>query len=134
MGVLLEILGEVPDDTTKALKPTIINHITSSSTAVRHQAAAVAAALSLAQPPAASQLLGSCLEALETGAQQLCAMAAPYNKLKGEIVITTGQGEDLTPDGGTRSIAAVQGVLPLFCLLLGGKARGCIIAAVQEAD
>lgn len=65
MGILLETWGEVPDDVLKMLEACILAKVRSDSTAVRFQAAAVLAALALAQPAAASGLLRSCLETLQ---------------------------------------------------------------------
>jgi hypothetical protein len=50
---------------------------------VRHQAAAVTAALALSSPPLLAVLFGECLEGVETFCQQLMLLAAPYTKRGG---------------------------------------------------
>jgi hypothetical protein len=65
--------------------------------AVRHQAAAVIAALALSSPPLLAVLFGECLEGVETFCQQLMLLAAPYTKrgsptTSGSISNSTGTG------------------------------------------
>lgn len=66
--------------------------------AVRHQAAAVVAALALSSPPLLAVLFGECLEGVETFCQQLMLLAAPYTKrgplpgIGGSIANSTGTG------------------------------------------
>eukprot|EP00775_Hariotina_reticulata_P011788 gene11788-11933_t len=82
-GVLLELLGEVHDEAAiKAVENAAMSKLSASSTAVRHQAAAVLAALALASPPLLALLFGECLEGVETFCQQLMLLAAPYTRLK----------------------------------------------------
>ncbi len=96
MGALLEVLGEVPEDSARALESTIDSHLTSSATAVRHQAAAAFAALALASPAAAARLLGECIERLETCAQQLAMLAARYGKA-GVAAVVSGAASGAAP-------------------------------------
>jgi hypothetical protein len=65
--------------------------------AVRHQAAAVIAALALSSPPLLAVLFGECLEGVETFCQQLMLLAAPYTKrgpptTSGSTTNSTGTG------------------------------------------
>jgi hypothetical protein len=66
--------------------------------AVRHQAAAVVAALALSSPPLLAVLFGESLEGVETFCQQLMLLAAPYTKRGpvfspgGSTVNSTGTG------------------------------------------
>lgn len=61
--------------------------------AVRHQAAAVLAALALSSPPLLARLFGDCLEGVETFCQQLMLLAAPYNKPRSvTVAISTAAG------------------------------------------
>lgn len=66
--------------------------------AVRHQAAAVVAALALSSPPLLAVLFGERLEGVETFCQQLMLLAAPYTKrgpvpgAGGSIANSTGTG------------------------------------------
>lgn len=68
--------------------------------AVRHQAAAVVAALALSSPPLLALLFGECLEGVETFCQQLMMLAAPYTKrgapfgAGGSTSNSTGSGEE----------------------------------------
>jgi hypothetical protein len=75
IGVLLETLGEVPEDVAKGLEATLMGKLIASSGAVRSQGAAVLAALVLAQPAMATRLLGFYLENLETQSQLLASLA-----------------------------------------------------------
>jgi len=80
MGALIEVLGEVHTEAAAAVELVISSKITSPATAVRHQAAAVLAALALAAPQTMARLIGAYLEAVEAGAQTLQMLAAPYSK------------------------------------------------------
>jgi hypothetical protein len=62
------------------------------SQAVRHQAAAVLAALALSSPPLLARLLGECLEGVETFCQQLLLLAAPYTRTARPCEGTAGLG------------------------------------------
>jgi hypothetical protein len=58
--------------------------------AVRHQAAAVLAALALSSPALLARLFGECLEGVETFCQQLMLLAAPYTKPRASAVSSSG--------------------------------------------
>lgn len=62
--------------------PSLALHALHLLQAVRHQAAAVLAALALSSPPLLARLFGECLEGVETFCQQLMLLAAPYTKLR----------------------------------------------------
>jgi hypothetical protein len=66
--------------------------------AVRHQAAAVVAALALSSPPLLAVLFGECLEGVETFCQQLMLLAAPYTK-RGPVPGTGGSMANSTGTG-----------------------------------
>lgn len=70
--------------------------------AVRHQAAAVVAALALSSPPLLARLFGECLEGVETFCQQLMLLAAPYTKPRASLgasaaASASGSGNSWTP-------------------------------------
>ncbi|KAF8072444.1 hypothetical protein HT031_000103 [Scenedesmus sp. PABB004] len=80
-GLLLEQLGELHDEgAIRGVENAAMSKLSASSTAVRHQAAAVLAALALSSPPLLARLFGECLEGVETFCQQLMLLAAPYTK------------------------------------------------------
>eukprot|EP00882_Tetradesmus_deserticola_P027407 GHRQ01030324.1.p1 GENE.GHRQ01030324.1~~GHRQ01030324.1.p1 ORF type:complete len:595 (+),score=233.39 GHRQ01030324.1:221-1786(+) len=85
-GVLLELLGEVHDEAAiKAVENAAMSKLSASSTAVRHQAAAVVAALALSSPALLARMFGECLEGVETFCQQLMLLAAPYTKARAPV-------------------------------------------------
>lgn len=71
--------------------------------AVRHQAAAVVAALALSSPPLLAVLFGECLEGVETFCQQLMLLAAPYTK-RGPL---PGAGGSIANSTGTGALGAL---------------------------
>jgi hypothetical protein len=91
--------------------------------AVRHQAAAVVAALALSSPPLLAVLFGESLEGVETFCQQLMLLAAPYTKRGpvfspgGSTVNSTGTGVWSTP-----SSVTLQGTLYIWPRCTGAKA------------
>jgi hypothetical protein len=64
--------------------------LTTAPQAVRHQAAAVVAALALSSPPLLARMFGECLEGVETFCQQLMLLAAPYTKPRAAVVSSSG--------------------------------------------
>jgi hypothetical protein len=83
IGVLLETLGEVPEDTAKPLESMLMGKLIASSGVVRSQGAAVLAALVLAAPSMACRLLGFYLENLETQSQLLASLAPRWGLTQG---------------------------------------------------
>lgn len=73
-------------------------HVSWVAQAVRHQAAAVVAALALSSPPLLAVLFGECLEGVETFCQQLMLLAAPYTK-RGPLPSPTSSTSNSTGTG-----------------------------------
>lgn len=78
--------------------------------AVRHQAAAVVAALALSSPPLLARLFGECLEGVETFCQQLMLLAAPYTKPRPSIGASSSGGSSGAAPGGAQCMHATFAV------------------------
>jgi hypothetical protein len=84
--------------------------------AVRHQAAAVTAALALSSPPLLAVLFGECLEGVETFCQQLMLLAAPYTKRGAAPVPASGSAHHQHhSSAGVRRVPCARAALA--CLL-----------------
>lgn len=81
--------------------------------AVRHQAAAVVAALALSSPPLLAVLFGECLEGVETFCQQLMLLAAPYTK-RGPVSAAGGSSGNTTGTGTAPSLQERQQALTSY--------------------
>jgi len=82
-------------------------HVCWASQAVRHQAAAVVAALALSSPPLLAVLFGECLEGVETFCQQLMLLAAPYTK-RGPLPSPTSSTSNSTGTGVAPGVQLTQ--------------------------
>ena len=131
VGALAEVLGELPLDAAAAAEQAIGPKVSSPSSAVRYAAAAALAALALAAPPLLAGLVGTYLEAVETGAQTLQMLAAPYSRPG--AAASSGGGRlapgtpRAAPDSQTRhAVDALHGAALAVGALLVAGARGAL--------
>ncbi|KAK9865210.1 hypothetical protein WJX84_003181 [Apatococcus fuscideae] len=98
MGLLLEILGEVSPAMLKQLQEPVLWKLTTDHACVRAQAAAVLAAMAVAEPSSAARLLTEMLAAIGKATQQLASLCSPYGAQRPplELPNTVGPG---TPRG-----------------------------------
>lgn len=100
--------------------------------AVRHQAAAVLAALALSSPPLLARLFGECLEGVETFCQQLMLLAAPYTKPRGPAISSVGSSGGASTNNPGMSISQCVNhrivwqvnLLPKLCHSFMGREYG----------
>ncbi|GMH38796.1 hypothetical protein BSKO_06694 [Bryopsis sp. KO-2023] len=76
--LLLEVLGEIPDETGRMYEVAVLEKLVSGSSAVRSQAAATLGSIARADPGCVAKLVSTLIEYLRVSADQLASLSAPY--------------------------------------------------------